>query len=339
MLDFQQTAIMTETTFQLPIIDLQKAKVDKAEEAKKVVNALENSGFLYIDGIQGIDVDKLLQSCKWFFGLPQETKNKLMRKFWAPENLNVYRGYFPVVEGEPSRKEGFEFGRDIKPGDPTVKPGNWFYEPSVWPVEDGTFPFKEFLQHFYTVLHNASLDILRLAAVGLGIDEFAFDDIFADKPCTTFRLMHYPPWDGKPPENAVIEDGKVVTTPGHTDSNFLTLLYTFDFKGLEVMHANGNWIAVEPRPNSWVMNIGDVFSRMMGGRFKATQHRVLDIGVDRYSVPFFLEPSFDGDIGENFMSKATGKGPEHIEEPYGPWMVKQVKHIKKYFEYKVLPEI
>ena len=329
---------MEKKTFTLPIIDLDKAKSQKKLVADQVVNALENVGFLYIDNIHGIDFDKLLECCKWFFGQPKEIKEAITRKHWKESNSNVYRGYFPVVEGEPSRKEGFEFGRDIDPNDPTVKPGNWFYEPSVWPKDDGKFPFREFLTQCYEILHNAGLDILRLAAIGLGIDEHAFDDIFADRPCTTFRLMHYPPWNGEPPANARIEDGKIVTTPGHTDSNFLTLLYTFDFNGLEVVTADGKWTAVEPRPKSFVMNIGDVFSRMMGGRFKATQHRVLDIGVDRYSVPFFLEPSYDGDIGENFMTKATGEGKEHIIETYGPWMIQQVKYIKKYFEYKVLPE-
>lgn len=329
---------MAKSTIKLPIIDLEKAKTDRKAVAEDVVHALENIGFLYIDNIGEYDFEKLFESCKWFFRQSKEVKNGLLRQHWNKDNPNVYRGYFPVVEGEPSRKEGFEFGRDIKPNDPTVKPGNWFYEPSVWPNEDGTFPFKEFMRHSYEVMHNTSLEILRLAALGLGIDEHAFDDIFSDRPCTTFRLMHYPPWDGEPPANAKIEDGKVVTTPDHTDSNFLTLLYTFDYKGLEVVTGDGKWAAVEPRPKSLVMNIGDVFSRMMGGRFKATRHRVLDIGVDRYSVPFFLEPSYDGDIGENFMSKATGKGPEHKEEAYGPWMIQQVKYIKKYFEYKVLPE-
>lgn len=326
------------SSFKLPIIDLDKAKVDKQAEAEKVVDALENTGFLYIDNIHGIDSNTLMECCTWFFGLSKEEKETLMRKHWKPENKNVYRGYFPVVEGEPSRKEGFEFGRDIDPNDPTVSAGNWFYEPSVWPKEDGTFPFKEIMTHYYDVLHAAGLDILRLAAVGLGIDEYAYDDIFADRPVTTFRLMHYPPWNGSPPENAKIEDGKILTTPDHTDSNLLTLLYTFDFSGLEVITADGKWTAVEPRPDSFIMNIGDVLSRMMGGRFKSTRHRVLDIGVDRYSVPFFMEPSYDGDIGENFMSKATGKGPEHKVEPYGPWMIQQVKYIKKYFEYKALPE-
>lgn len=329
---------MTEKQFKLPIIDLTRAESDRHELAKEVVDVLENTGFLYIDGVQGIDFGVLLQCCKWFFGKSKKEKDVLLRKHWNPESKNVYRGYFPVVEGEPSRKEGFEFGRDIDPHDPTVKPGNWFYEPSVWPNEDETIPFKQFLTKCYDILHNTSIEILRLTSIGLGIEEKSFDDIFANRPCTTFRLMHYPPWNGAPPANAIIEDGKVVTTPEHTDSNFLTLLYTFGFTGLEVMSLDGKWNAVEPRANSFVMNIGDVFSRMMGGRFKATRHRVLDIGIDRFSVPFFLEPSYDGDIGINFMSKATGHGPEHEVEPYGPWMIQQVKYVKQYFEYKVLPE-
>ena len=323
-------------TFELPIIDL--ARTDREALAKDIVEALENIGFLYIDNVNGLDFNKLYESCKWFFNQPTSIKDELTRKHWKEDNPNVYRGYFPVVEGEPSRKEGFEFARDIKPNDPTVKPGNWFYEPSVWPKEDGKFPFKEFMLKSYEIMHNASMEILRLAAHGLGIDESSFVEIIGDKPLTTFRLMHYPPWVGAPPENAKIEDGKVVTTPDHTDSNFLTLLCTFDYKGLEVVSGDGEWMAVEPRPNSLVMNIGVVFSRLMNGRFKATRHRVLDIGVDRFSVPFFLEPSYDGDIGEHFMSKVTGEGTEHKVEPYGPWMLHRIKYVQKYFEYKVLPE-
>jgi isopenicillin N synthase-like dioxygenase len=122
--------------------------------------------------------------------------------------------------------------------------------------------------------------------------------------------MHYPPWDGKPPENARIEDGKVITTPDHSDSNFLTMLCLFNYEGLEVIGPDGNWIPVAPRPNSFVFNIGDLFSRMMNGRFKATRHRVLDIGIDRYSVPFFLEPEYDSNVGVNYMSKYIKGGPQ-----------------------------
>ncbi|XP_060075524.1 uncharacterized protein LOC132555187 [Ylistrum balloti] len=326
------------TDFALPIIDMSKSKTHRKELAAAVVHGLENTGFLYIDNAEGVDFDRMYESCKWFFSRSNEVKHSLKRKIWNPDNSNIYRGYFPVGENEPSRKEGFEFARDITPGDPEVKPGNWFYEPSVWPEEDGTFPFKSFMLDLYEILHDTSLEILRLAAIGLGIDEYSYEDLFSKRPCSTLRLMHYPPWEGNPPENAKIEDGKVLTTPAHTDTNFLTLLSTFGYKGLDIVTADGKWTEVEPRPGSLVMNIGDVFSRMMGGRFKATCHRVVDIGVDRYSLPFFLEPNFEGDIGVNFMTKATGKGDSHVPEQYGPFAINMMKHVKKYFEYKTLPE-
>lgn len=326
------------STYELPIVDLSKARTNRQELAKIVVDALENTGFLFIDNIESVNFDKLYKCCQWFFSQTQEVKDGLLRKIWNSSNSNIYRGYFPVGKDEPSRKEGFEFGKDVDPNDPEVAPGNWFYEPSVWPKEDGSFPFKDFLMDTYDAMHELSLEILRLTSIGLGIDEFSFDELFSKRPCSTFRLIHYPPWEGSPPKNARIEDGKVVTTPDHTDSNFLTLLTTFNFKGLEVLTSDGKWAEVAPRRGSLVMNIGDVFSRMMGGRFKATRHRVIDIGIDRFSIPFFLEPAYEGDIGLNFMTKATGKGEKHVMEKYGPWAIYQMKHLKKYFEYRNLPE-
>lgn len=326
------------STFQLPIIDLSKSKTNRDELSKQIIEALENVGFLYIDNVEGIDFEKMFRCCKWFFNQPIEKKRKIMRNFWNPDSKNIYRGYFPVVEGEPSRKEGFEFGRDVSIDNKSINPENWFYERTPWPEEDGTFPFKEFMQAQYEVVHSAAMEILRLTANGLGVEETAFIHLFQENPCSTFRIMHYPPWDGPPPKNARIEDGKIITTPDHSDSNFLTLLCLFNYEGLEVVGPDGNWIPVAPRENSFVMNIGDLFSRMMNGRFKATRHRVLDIGIDRYSVPFFLEPAYESDIGVNYMSQYIKGGPEHVPEKYGHYMVNMVKYVRKYFEYKVLPD-
>lgn len=119
----------------LPIIDLSKSKTNRENLAKEIVYALENVGFLYIDNVEGIDFRKLDKMCKWFFGLSKQTKMKIARKNFNPESRNVYRGYFPVVEGEPSRKEGFEIGRDVPADDKTVSSANWMYENSVWPDE------------------------------------------------------------------------------------------------------------------------------------------------------------------------------------------------------------
>lgn len=219
-----------------------------------------------------------------------------------------------------------------------VSPENWYYETCPWPEEDGKFPFKEYMTSMYEVMHELAMEILRLTALGLGLPEGAFTYLFDDKPCSTYRILHYPPWDGPPPSNARIEDGKILTTPDHSDSNFLTLLATFNYKGLEIVNSEGNWVAVEPRPKSLVMNIGDLFDRMTGGnKFRATRHRVLDIGVDRFSVPFFLEPSYFSDVGVNLIKKYTGE-ESHEAEKYGCYMIRVAKYERKYFEYKVLPD-
>lgn len=324
----------------IPVIDLSRAETDdRIQLARDIVHGLENIGFLYIENVKGLDFGMINKACKWFFGLSSDTKMKLARKPWKSENDNIYRGYFPVVEGEPSRKEGFEFARDVPPADAALAVNNWFYETSVWPEEDGTVPFKTFLKNMYEVYHDTSQEILKLVALGLGIEENGFEDLFSDKPCSTFRILHYPPWNGEPPKNAIIEDGKVLTTPDHMDSEILTLLHTFNYDGLEVVDPNGKWICVPPRENSLIMNIGVTLSRMTGGRLKATRHRVLDIGIDRFSNAFFFAPAYDGDVGLNFLSKFKDDGPEHIPEKFGPWLLHRMKHEQKYFEYRDLPEI
>ena len=106
----------------------------------------------------------------------------MMRKQWNPENENVYRGYFPVVPGETSRKEAFEFARDLSQTDITVSPTNWFYEKSTWPEEDGTFPFRELLTKQYEVMHDTCMELLRLWALGLDIPEDSCMPLLHGKP-------------------------------------------------------------------------------------------------------------------------------------------------------------
>lgn len=44
--------------------------------------------------------------------------------------------------------------------------------------------------------------------------------------------------------------------PGHTDPNALTVLLQDEVPGLQVMR-NGRWVAVNPIPDTFVVNIGD----------------------------------------------------------------------------------
>jgi isopenicillin N synthase-like dioxygenase len=55
-------------------------------------------------------------------------------------------------------------------------------------------------------------------------------------------------------------------------------------------------------PNAFVINIGDMLSRITNYILKATLHRVIDIGEDRYSSPFFFEPHYEAMIPSSILN-------------------------------------
>lgn len=61
--------------------------------------------------------------------------------------------------------------------------------------------------------------------------------------------------------------------PPHSDYGFLTILLQDEVKGLEVNHG-GEWVLVEPVPNSFVVNVGDHLEIYSNGRYKSVLHRV-----------------------------------------------------------------
>ena len=205
------------------------------------------------------------------------------------------------------------------------------YEPNAWPPETlpGAVDFKKFMQCYHNSMMKVTLQISRLIAIGLGKKENYFDKLFVTKPLSTLRLMHYPPREGSIPEVA-IKVGITLTCLEHTDSNFITLLSTFQNAGLQIQQ-DGKWIDVEVRPNSLVMNTGETLTKTAGDRFKATIHRVVDHGEQRYSVPFFMEPNYFSDIGKYENENRNNVDVNGDDEGciiYGPWVAKRMKEKK-----------
>ena len=66
---------------------------------------------------------------------------------------------------------------------------------------------------------------------------------------------------------------------------------------------------------------------MSNGRFKATVHRVVDIGEERYSVPFFYEPSVEANINAKIPrpllppESLTDEEPEYY--PYAAFLFRK----------------
>ncbi len=65
------------------------------------------------------------------------------------------------------------------------------------------------------------------------------------------------------------------------------------FRGLEVLR-DGAWHGVAPRAGALVVNIGDIVQVWFNDRYRAAVHRaVTHAARDRYSAPFFFNPSYD----------------------------------------------
>ena len=56
---------------------------------------------------------------------------------------------------------------------------------------------------------------------------------------------------------------------------------------------------------------------MTNGELKATEHRVIDLGQDRYSAPMFVEPNFDDvQYAKNLRTGQIWTGDDPVK-PYG----------------------
>ena len=144
-------------------------------------------------------------------------------------------------------------------------------------------------------MHGLAMKLISCFGIGLGKRADYFDPWFKSQCSSTFRGIHYKP-------RVKTADGYThkLVTPEHTDSGFITLLSTFMYPGLEV-EINGEYKPIKPIKNAIVVNIGDMLEEISGYQVKATSHRVVDIGVERYSAPFFFDPKFSARISKDVL--------------------------------------
>ena len=174
------------------------------------------------------------------------------------------------------------------------------------------------------------IKIASYLAVGLGKDRDFFKPWFERAPLSTFRTIHYPTRVGSNVRYDQLSEAEIkLTTPPHVDSGFITLLSTFSFPGLQVL-VDGEYRSVKPLKNHIVVNLGATFERITNFTLKATWHQVMDIGVERFSCPFFLDPCSSAIIPSNILNENEDGVKPPIE--FGKWLAKTMR--RKYGEWK-----
>jgi len=237
------------------------------------------------------------------FGLDEAAKRRLYRRKFASENSNVYRGWFPMQPGNLTSKEGIDIGGDLVHGSAITVAGDPLREPSPLPDEAELPGWREAAAAHYRAMERVAQVLMRALARGLGLRPDYFDDSFG-RGLSTLRLIRYSPRHAA--ELASVQDPAVwvqfagtrrhlVGAP-HTDSGFVTLLAQDGVAGLQARSRDGPWLDVPPLEGTLVVNFGQVLEQWSAGRIRATEHRVLGSGRERFSIPFFYEARADATI-------------------------------------------
>ncbi|KAJ9640717.1 hypothetical protein H2204_003006 [Knufia peltigerae] len=290
-----------EATTELPVIDIEDTIHPDVEcrraVAEKICAAAERTGFFYITnhGVSNPLIESIFDEARRFcHELTLEEKMEL-----DTEKHEHYYGYYPIKlnpnqpsgasERQLTLKElnesinyGYEPSTDPDAADVTNNGDNW------WPSEERLPGHRLMVKSFMSEVLKLSRRLLRMFALGLGLDEHAFDYL-ATRPYSILKLAHYPGTIEGSEEPSAIRP--------HTDYEILTLLLQDNIPSLEVLSNTGQWIQAKPIPGTFVVNIGDTMAMLTNGLFMSTMHRVLNTSRrTRYSVPFFLGANQDAVI-------------------------------------------
>jgi isopenicillin N synthase-like dioxygenase len=174
------------------------------------------------------------------------------------------------------------------------------------------------VEEYMGQIEKLARQLLELLTEGLGLEPTRFNHYVEEERMMSMRFNLYPPCPQ--PELAI-------GLRAHTDPHLLTILHQDAIAGLQV-HIDDEWITVKPRPDCFVVNVGDLFqvrthhhflsSRFEMGmragvlmervwclglqvlsntRYKSVLHRAAVNGTSkRLSLACFLNPPLDATV-------------------------------------------
>jgi len=268
----------------IPWIDMDKfingTEEEKFQTAIEFGKAFETLGFVAVTNI-GIDqdvVERAYSTAEDYFNLPIETK----MMHCTGQGLS---GYIPY---------GHEHAKNNPIPDLKEMYQNLGYSnpENLWPNND--LPqFKQDMYALYRQLQGCVKHCLKATAISLGYtgkQETILSDMLGDGK-SLMRILHYPAIDPStmPP--------RAIRAASHEDICMMTVIPRPTATGLQVRLHDGTWMDVVVPEGSAIINAGDTLSRITNYKIPSTTHRVVNPanhdGSERYSVPFFGQPSLD----------------------------------------------
>ncbi|KAL4876970.1 Clavaminate synthase-like protein [Aspergillus karnatakaensis] len=258
-----------------PIISLKNLKSDFTTISRDVFKASQERGFFIVidHGISG--VESMFTISRQFFDLTPEVKRE--------KTLNeLGLGYDGHNATHFAASERMALG---------LPAGQLYHCADIHDWWDCVKINQ--IEAFKAQCNDLTLLLLSCFAEHLNLPRTFFEASHGQGlPGNALKLMKYPKMEAKP-------DDTPERLSAHTDWESLTLLFT-ESPGLEIRDPNGNWHDVPVIPGGIVVNIGDLLSFWSGKKLKSTMHRIswekVPVHQDRYSIPYFAQPSFDTEL-------------------------------------------
>ena len=260
-------------------------------DADRFVTALRRSchspGFFYLIG-HGIPKSirrRILDVSVRFFALPEEERHAI-----AIGNSPHFRGYTilgdEVTAGKNDWRDQIDIGPEGTPPEPDDNGPAWrnLHGPNQWP--DRLPELRHVAMEYMSAMHELSLNLVRALALGLGLNREYFVDSMIPDPYPRMKISRYP----APSVGRRVSQGLGL----HHDSGLLSFIHQNDVPGLQVLIGE-KLVDVDPEPDAFVVNLGEMFQRATDGYLSATKHQVMlpPPGKDRISVAYFANPRLD----------------------------------------------
>lgn len=301
----------TSTT--IPVVDLSAGDSSDAldrELSDRVTGICHDIGFFVVvnHGVPVEFVESVFDLMRRFFALPDEQKALIDKR-----NSRHFRGWEAVgteyTNNRPDIREQIDVWTERAPLEPTADPPYLrLLGPNQW-MPDSVLPgHRDLTIEWFARLGRVADRILGLLSLGLGLEPDHLRRWFGDDSMSLGKFISYPPT----PHGAA-------GVNAHHDAGFLTVLAAGETPGLQVQDPDGGWIDVPPRPDSFVVNLGEMLQGVTGNYLVATPHRVIT-DQPRLSAGYFHGPSLDTpltplDLAPSYRD-AVAASPRHAAAGY-----------------------
>ncbi len=310
----------------VPVIDISR---NETAVARDLDDVCRDVGFFQITGhaVENALLERTWSTVRSFFDLP------LAERLAAERPRPDYPfGYVPIAGetlsnslgegGAPDLKEIFNVGPVRRTSTTLTDPDEeLLFSPNLWPR---ALPeLRPVLEDYFLAMEALSARLLRLSAIGLGLEP----DFFAmriDRGTNALRALNYPSQDCEALPGQL-------RAGAHTDYGTLTVLRQDAAPGgLEVLdHRTESWVSVPSIDDAFVINVGDMLAQWTNDRWRSTLHRVVNPEVGamarRQSIAFFHNANFDCEVACLPTCTSPTNPPRYAAVQAGPHLVSKFR--------------